>query len=181
MKQHVVVIAVGKDRVGIVDDLSAAILGTGCNIEESKMALLGGEFASILLISGEEQSIERLSNELPALGERVALSIELKNTVPLRQNAESRPYLLESVSLDTPGIVHGVTSILRREGINIEDLETETGAAPWTGAPMFVMKARIAIPAGLSVRKLRAELDELSNQQDLDIRLDPISSASADM
>jgi glycine cleavage system transcriptional repressor len=180
MKQHVILTAMGKDRVGIVDDLSAAILDTGCNIEESKMALLGGEFVSILLISGESERVGRLSGELPALGERVGLSIELRNTEPPRQNVESRPYLLESVSLDTPGIVHAVTSILRREHINIEDLETETTAAPWTGAPMFVMKARIAVPSGLSVRKLRAELDELSSSHDLDIRLDPISVASGD-
>ncbi len=180
MKEHAILTAIGKDRVGIVDDLSEVILERGCNIEESKMALLGGEFVSILLVSGEQTDIGRLVDELPKLGASVGLSIELKSTEPPHPNAEGRPYMLESISLDTPGIVHAVTTILRREGINIEDLETETAAAPWTGAPMFVMKARIAVPAGLSVRKLRAELDELSSEHDLDIRLNPISVASAD-
>ena len=180
MKEHAVLTAMGKDRVGIVDDLSQAILERGCNIEESKMALLGGEFVSILLVSGAQADVGRLIGELPKLGESIGLAIELKGTEPPHPNAESRPYLLESISLDTPGIVHAVTRILRREGVNIEDLETETAAAPWTGAPMFVMKARIAVPAGLSARRLRAELDELSSEHDLDIRLNPISVAPVD-
>jgi glycine cleavage system transcriptional repressor len=178
MKQHAVLTAMGMDRVGIVDDLSQAILDRGCNIEESRMALLGGEFVSILLVSGDDRSVSRLVGELPTVGGSLGLSIELKSTALPQQTGRNRPYLLESVSLDTPGIVHAVTSILRRENINIEDLETETSAAPWTGAPMFLMRARVAVPPAVSVKKLRAELDELSAQHDLDITFSPISAAA---
>jgi len=181
MKRHAVLTAAGRDRVGIVDDISAAILEHSCNIEESRMALLGGEFVSILLVSGENDELQRFLGELPALGKRLGLVMEQRSTEPPRVDSGERPYLIESISLDTPGIVHAVTSILRRHTINIHDLETETSSAPWTGAAMFVMKARLSIPANVSVKKLRTELDELSLEHDLDITLQAISVNPAEI
>lgn len=171
MKRFAILTAIGHDRVGIVDDLSTSILDFACNIEESRMALLGGEFVSILLISGTADDVQKLIDKLREVGTRLGLTLQLSNTEMPAVDSESRPYLLESVSLDTPGIVHAVTSVLRRHSVNIQDLETETTAAPWTGAPMFVMKARVVVPRSVSVKRLRAELDDLSMQNDLDIRL----------
>ena len=140
------------------------------------MAVLGGEFAAILLVSGEEAAVERLISDMPDLGERLGLHIELKSTGPPVRDATARPYLLESISLDTPGIVHSITGLLRKYAINIEDLETETTAAPWTGAPMFIMKARVNVPASVSLTRLRDEIAELASEQDLDIKLSPATA-----
>ena len=93
------------------------------------------------------------------------------------QAQKGRPYLLEAVSLDTPGIVHAVTAILRSHGINIEDLETDTGCAPWTGAPMFRMKAHLVVGPTVSVARLKEELFHLQQEQDLDIALKPFFGA----
>ncbi|MBT3275473.1 MAG: amino acid-binding protein [Spirochaetales bacterium] len=173
MKEHVVLTALGKDRVGIVDDITNGILESQCNLEESHMAVLGGEFAAILLASGEPETIARLIREMPALGENLDLRIELKSTSPPVRDTSARPYILESVSLDTQGIAHSITSLLKKYEINIEDLETETTSAPWTGAPMFTMKARVNIPSSIPLVRLRDEIDELASEQDLDIKLSP--------
>ena len=69
----VVLTAIGPDRVGIVDDISGAVSGAGCNIEESKMAVLGGEFAVIMLVSGPAGSVEAMTRALPALGVKLGL------------------------------------------------------------------------------------------------------------
>lgn len=135
------------------------------------MALLGGEFVSILLVSGESNRLAPLLDELPRIGSGLGLHVELRSTDSPLPDSDSRPYSLESISLDTPGILHSVTGLLRKFGVNIQDLGTETTAAPWTGAPMFVMKARLAVPKTVSVKRLRNELDELSLEHDLDIKL----------
>lgn len=145
----------------------------GGNIEESKMSVLGGEFAVIMLVSGPTESVESMGKSLPALGERLSLHVECRPTREPRAGEKGRPYLLEAVSLDTPGIVHAVTAILRGHGINIEDLETDTGCAPWTGAPMFRMKAHLVVGPAVSVAKLKEELFHLQQEQDLDIALKP--------
>jgi glycine cleavage system transcriptional repressor len=181
VKAHAILTAVGSDRVGIVDDLSALILERQCNVEESRMAVLGGEFAVILLLSGNQKDVAALVGELPERGQSLGLQITMRETAPPQTAPDARPYLLESTSLDTPGIVHSVTSLLRRHNINIDDLETDTTPAPWTGAPMFIMRARITVPAAVAVAALREELETLENEQNLDIKLAPVSPAQVEL
>ena len=52
-KNHLIFTAVGPDQVGLVEKISEFIARHGCNIEDSKMAVFCGEFALIILISGE--------------------------------------------------------------------------------------------------------------------------------
>jgi glycine cleavage system transcriptional repressor len=181
LKSHAILTAVGADRVGIVDDLTALILEGDCNVEESRMAVLGGEFAVILLLSGSREDVRALVQGLPSQEDSLGLQITMRETVPPQAGPDTRPYLLESVSLDTPGIVHSITSLLRRHGINIDDLETDTTPAPWTGAPMFVMKARVILPPSVSIPALREELEALEGEQNLDIKLAPISPPQVEL
>ena len=178
MKKHAILTALGPDRVGIVDDLTALILEAGCNVEESRMAVLGGEFAVILLLSGGQHEVGRLIEGLPARAAGLGLQAALKETAPPQPDAGSRPYLLETTSLDTPGIVHAVTSVLRRHKVNILSLETDTAAAPWTGAPMFHMRARLGVQGPIG--GLREELAELEAGTSLDIRLEAVAPEEPD-
>jgi glycine cleavage system transcriptional repressor len=171
---YAVLTAIGTDRVGIVDDISGAVSAASCNIEESKMAVLGGEFAVIMLLSGPEEKVRSLSGTLPSRGSSMGLALQCRPTREPAPARAGRPYHLEAVSLDTPGIVHAVTAVLREHGVNIEDLETETGAAPWTGAPMFRMKAHLVAGPGVSIPRLREELARLQERHDLDISMKPV-------
>ena len=56
-KQHLVITAVGPDRVGLVEQISQFLLKEGCNIEDSKMAVFCGEFTIILLVSGAPKGL----------------------------------------------------------------------------------------------------------------------------
>ena len=172
--------AVGPDRVGIVDDLSGAVTAAGGNIEESKMAVLGGEFAVIMLVSGPPAPLDSLCRSLPSLGEKLGLRVTCQNTHEPRAEEKGRPYLLKAVSLDTPGIVHSVTALLRRHAINIEDLETETAPAPWTGAPMFRLSAHLVIGPSVSIGGLKEELGRLQQEHDLDVVLKPVFAPGAE-
>ncbi len=175
-KGFAVVIAVGHDRAGIVDDISGAVSGAGCNIEESKMAVLGGEFALMMLVSGPSASVDSLAGSLPALGTTLGLRVSCHPTHEPAAEETGRPYLLKAVSLDTPGLVHAVTAVLRRHSINIQDLETQTAPAPWTGAPMFQMSAYLVVGPAVSLASLKEELLQLQQEHDLDLDLKPVFS-----
>jgi glycine cleavage system transcriptional repressor len=180
-KAYAVLSAIGADRVGIVDDLSALVSGRRGNIEESKMAVLGGEFAVMMLFSMEAEALAELSAGVAGLESALSLKIGIERTrkddAALEREAASgrgRPYSLETVSLDGRGIVHAVSAVLRTYGINIEDLETRTERAPLTGAPLFRMKADIVLGPEVVAANLRRELEELQAGQDLDIVLQPL-------
>ena len=183
-KAYAVFSAIGADRLGIVDDISGLVSEGGGNIEESKMAVLGSEFAVMMLVSMDAGALGALTartGELEALIARtgelesgLSLRIAFKRTSEGRGSERGRPYSLETVSLDGNGIVHSVSSVLRKYGINIEDLETRTERAPLTGAPLFRMKADIVLGPGVAIGALRRELEELQAAQDLDILLMPL-------
>jgi glycine cleavage system transcriptional repressor len=178
MRKYAIVTAVGSDRVGIVDDIAREILDQSCNIEESRMALLGGDFAALLLVSGEADAVESLIREAPSFGTKLALAVQARATSAPLETVDALPYLLESASFDTPGIVHSITAVLRRAGINISSMETDTAPAPWTGAPMFTVRARIAVPRSVSIAELRSDLRALEGEFNLDLTLSSAATAA---
>jgi hypothetical protein len=51
MKKYMILFSVGKDRPGIVDDVSTLLFERGANIEDSRMAARGGRFSIMTLFS----------------------------------------------------------------------------------------------------------------------------------
>ena len=174
MKSYAIITAYGTDRVGLADDISMKVLSYECNIEESKMAVLGGAFAVVVLVSGEESRVTALVHDAPSFGTELGMNVSAEKTVGHKEDAAGRPYYIETTSLDTPGIVHAVTGLLRENGINIEDMETDTARAPFTGAPMFHMRIRAVIPPSVRVQSLRERLEDIALERDLDVSISPI-------
>lgn len=163
---YAVVRAIGSDRIGIVEDITTVIERSGCNIEESKMAVLGGEFAVMMLVSGDERSVADLTGQ----SFTEDLQVEVIRTRESTAGRSGVPYLIETVSLDSPGIVHAVTELLSKERINIEELETDSTSAPFTGSPMFSMRIRVTLEGPKRAAALREALYQLAFDRDLDIR-----------
>ena len=67
-KDNLILTAVGPDQVGLVEKISQFIAQHGCNIEDSKMAVFCGEFALILLISGDAGNLLKVANAYNELG-----------------------------------------------------------------------------------------------------------------
>lgn len=174
MTEYLVLSAVGKDRPGIVSELSAAISEHSCNIDDSRMAILGGEFAIILMLSGAPASIEALKQALPTLEESIGLTILTRTTEARSAPTGERPYAIEVITMDQPGIVHLVTSFFSERQINIDSLETETYPAPHTGTPMFALSMAVFIPNHEDTDELTADFEAFCESQDLDGHLDAI-------
>ncbi len=173
-KLYAVLSTVGPDRKGMADDIANLAEEFNCNIEDSKMSVLGGEFAVIMLISGDAESIHPLIFKADELGRRFDLQINIKETTAPHKVQQGIPYMLESISMDTSGIVHSITKYLRDLSINIEELETEKSAAPLSGTPMFHMRAHIIIPSSVSLADFKDHLSVIEHEKNLDIHLKAI-------
>jgi len=173
MKKHLVVSALGKDRPGIVNQVSRVILDAGCNIEDSRMTVLGGEFALILLVSGVWNEVAKLEAQLRTLEKKLDLTLVLKSTEPRPTKHTMVPYVVDVVAMDHPGIVHDVAAFFSTREINIEDLNTWTYAAAHTGTPMFSMNMTISVPAEVNIGRLRDEFTRFCDEMNLDATLEP--------
>lgn len=167
--------AIGRDRPGIVADLAELIYECDCNLEDSRMTILGSEFAMLLLVSGRGPDVER---RLTAGCRR--LEWEKRLTVFVRPveeaPAEPRPgdgTELECtvVGVDKAGIVARVARTIADHGATITDLVSELRPEPNTGTPMYTMRVRLRVPPGGDPQALRAALEQVTAELRIELAM----------
>jgi glycine cleavage system transcriptional repressor len=173
---HLVISALGKDRPGIVNELSKAIFDLNCNISDSRMTVLGGEFAILLMIDGPWNQLTKLEDQIPELQDRLSLTITSKRTEERAAEGNLLPYGVDVVSLDHPGIVYSLARFFSEKNINIEDMTTSSYAAAHTGTSMFSVRMNIGIPADLQIAVLRDEFMDFCDSMNIDAVLEPIKT-----
>lgn len=170
---YLVITASGEDRVGIVDRLSGKIAESGCNIEESRMAVLGDQFALIMLLSGPWNALSKLEGQMETLGDQLGLAIIHKRTRQRERARPAIPYSVEVLAMDHPGIVRDLAAFFSRNGINIEELQTDTYPAPHTGTPMFSVVMAVGIHADIHIPTLRGNFLDYCDDLNLDASFEP--------
>lgn len=173
-KTFLVISALGEDHPGIVNQLSRTILDYGCNIEDSRMTVLGGEFAAMLLVEGRWNALAKVENGLPEIGRQLGMTILCKRTGERTTSKNLLPYAVDVVAMDHPGIVNSLAAFFAERAINIEDMATSTYAAAHTGTPMFSVHMTVGIPADLHIAGLREEFMDYCDGLNLDAVLEPL-------
>ena len=173
---HLILTAVGPDRVGLVEKISQFIARHGCNIEDSKMAVFCGEFAVIVLISGEVKKLSTIASDYRAIESETGLTISTKTPAARATTQAFLPYKLTASCMDHPGIVYRISNVLSSMGVNIESMETKTYAAPISGTPIFQLEADVAVPVQTNINQLRERFGEIQREENIDIELSAAKS-----
>lgn len=169
----IVMTAVGPDRPGLVNEITRLIHAAGANLEDSRMAILGGEFALLLLISGARTALDQVESQKQRV-EALGLSVVTKWTERPLASKPFLPYLLKVSGFDRPGIVHQVSELLAKLEVNVQSLESRVAFAPLSGTPMFVLEAQLQVPGQAILRQLRHELMRTCDEVDLDFSLEAL-------
>ena len=172
---RLVLTVIGRDRPGLVERLAALIADHGGNWLESRMSRLGGEFAGILrlaLPANRAADLREALTNLSTAGLSAIAREDLETPAAPHRLAE-----LELVGQDRPGIVRQIAAALAAHGVNVEELETECVSAPMSGETLFKEHARLALPPGIDLARLRAELERIAADLLVDLRLQPLDAA----
>ncbi len=177
MRSWFILSAVGRDRPGIVAELAQLVYDCDANLEDSRMSLLGNEFAAILLCSGSAADLE----ERLATGAK-RLEWENRLTVFLRPlEGEPRPpvpapgmrlFEIEAQGEDRAGIVARICRTLADHAINIADLKSASVPSP-SGASLYRMTLAAEVPAHLDPGELTKALDEIGAELGVEVLLRP--------
>jgi glycine cleavage system transcriptional repressor len=170
-RRYKVLTAVGRDRPGLVQRIAAAIHEAGANLEDSRMAILGGEFALILLFSGTSDAVGGTIERARGLETELKLRITFDDTSKGAPSAYL-PYRLRVTGIDRPGIVANVTRVLAGRAINVASLESRVQYAPLSGTPLFVLSAELQVPSEVVLSTLRRELLAVCDDENLDFTLE---------
>lgn len=139
------VTAIGRDRPGIVAAISGALHDLDGNIEDSRMAILGGHFSVMLLVhTPPEVSAAQVGERLERVRADLGLeAVAVAEVDELGHTAHTATHVLSVYGADRPGIVHEVSAALAELGVNIVNLETRLAGTP--GAPVYVMLLEVAL------------------------------------
>lgn len=160
--------ALGKDRPGIVAGVTKLLFELGCNLEDSAMTRLEGEFAMMVIFSAParvgQAQLERRVQQLCA---RTRLVCHVKALAKSETKASSTgtQHRISVYGADHPGIVYRVSALLARLGVNITDLST------YRAKSLYLMILEVERPARVSAASLERALRQLAKQIGVEITL----------
>ena len=173
MAKRWIVTALGKDRPGIVAGVAHVLYQLGCNLEDSAMTRLEGEFAIMLIFSAKSSvTSERLQKAFAALQRRRGLVAHLKALSRQESSSPKRrgkPYMISVYGSDRAGIVFRVAEALARAGVNVTDLHTHRSAGK--GPSLYLMLLEVEIPSRTSPRALERRLKTLGTSLGVSVNL----------
>jgi glycine cleavage system transcriptional repressor len=176
MKRWFLLSAMGKDRPGIVADLARLIFSCDANLEDSRMTILGTDFAMILLCSAAcEDAFDRLSVGVKRLERDHGMTILLRHLEGGPRHSVPMPgftlYRVRAAGEDKAGIVAGLCGVLAEAGVNIAELSTRSRPGPG-GSPHYEMEIAAEVPERADVDVLRRALEAEADRLVVDVTLE---------
>ena len=174
MTKRFVFTLAGSDKIGIVDRVTQIIVQYAGNVESSKMARLGGEFAMLVMVACPSDQYDSLHTKLTGLQDD-GFQVIFRQTDDVQDQSYKGwlPYKITVHGADHEGIVHNITHILSKNNINIETMDTQIIHAPMSGTPLFSMVAIVLVPPEVTFKSWRDSLDILSIESNFAIDIAP--------
>lgn len=175
MAKRWIVTAIGQDQPGIVAGVTQALYKLGCNLEDSAMTRLEGEFTIMLIFSAKTAvTAERLRRAFAPAEKKLGLSVYLK---PLSRKEATQPkargsvYRISVYGGDRPGIVYQVADYLARLKANVTDVHTHrsVGAAP----SLYLMVLEVELPGRADSASLERKLKALGKKLGVQVSVHP--------
>ena len=171
MRKQLVLTASGRDRPGVLEEVTRLIVRHQGNVETSRFQRLGGDFAMLMFVTAPEEQIERLRDVLGELHfAKFDVQTRLSEAVDTADEGATQ-CAITVLGADHLGIIHEITRYLADQGINVERMNTEVAAAPMSGTPLFSMAAVVRIPRKLSIDDLREALDFIGGELNVDAQV----------
>ncbi|MGK2878305.1 MAG: glycine cleavage system protein R [Solirubrobacterales bacterium] len=166
------VAVVGRDQPGIAAAVARALFETRANIEDSRMSILGGHFAMMLVVSLEDGvGADGLNAELEKVRSAIGLEHALAQQIE-DASSEARPaptHVLTVYGADHPGIVAAVCDALAARQVNIDDLATRVVGSEQQ--PVYTLICELTLPGSLEPAALSADLDGVAVAQGVEVSL----------
>ena len=168
--QHFALTIIGRDRPGIVSQVTEILYQRGCNIADSSCSILGGQFSMILIISNPEINSKEDFGTAFAPLEESHLSVFIRT---LKADGEKRPEMEGELCMisvygsDKPGIVYQVAKELGDRNINITDLNTKLIGKE--DRPVYVMMIEALLPQGIEIEAVEGWMADLKQKLQVDI------------
>ena len=168
-----IVSAVGRDRPGMAHALAQALFEAGCNLLDTTMTRLSGEFAMILIVSPPaELSVEQLQEKLAGLEASHGLWVSLRafsgEDTPGEEGAAR--YIVTAYGPDNTGLLARMAGAFATRRVNLTDVQTRVAS----NGGVYVMLFEVEAPPALSEDDLRAAVESAAQEIGVSATLRPL-------
>ena len=157
--------------------LAQLIYDADANLEDSRMTILGSDFAIILLCSSaRREAADDIAVGAKRLERDHGLTILFRGLEggprPSVPPPGTRSYTLNAAGEDRAGIVASICRVLADQSVNIADLATRSRPGPG-GSPHYELLMNVEVPESLDPKVLREALDAEADRLVIDVALMP--------
>ena len=167
---------IGRDRPGIVSQVTEILFNLGCNIADSSCSILGGQFAMILILAHPDYTDRESFGDVFAPLEESELSVFLRTLKPggeIHPEINGEICMISVYGSDKPGIVFQVSRELGDRKINITDLNTKLIGTE--DRPVYVMMLEAILPEDMTSEDVEKSMNLLKEKLQVDISVRPIT------
>ena len=163
----------GRERPGMVAAVTRVLYDNGCNIRDSTMTILGGEFVMLLIADlPESMTTANLDQVLQDAQRRFDLAIFIKRLseeeIHYREIPGAQNWRVTIYGGDRKGIVYHIASLMARKGVSITEMKTK-GIGRHEGAGLVIMK--IAAPADLELESFKEQINQIAERFGVDVSI----------
>jgi glycine cleavage system transcriptional repressor len=168
-----IVSAVGRDRPGMAHALAQALFEANCNLEDTTMTRLSGEFAMILIVSPPAAlSIEALQQKLSTLESSHGLWVSLRDIgdePPQSEKSQAR-FIVTAYGPDNTGLLARMARAFSEQNVNLTDVQTRVAS----NGGVYIMLFEVEAPPTLSEPDLRAAIESAASEIGVSATLRPL-------
>lgn len=170
-KDLLVITVLGRDREGLVAEITEGIATANANIVDIEQNVIHGLFSMFMLIdiSNSNSGFGKICADLLRVGKRLNLEISITPFGEYRKDNSAEEKSLQAITImgvDKPGIVAGVSKSLYEVGINIERIRMIARGE-------LIAMEMIVNSKGINISDLRQEMHRVGESIGVDIIVQP--------
>lgn len=157
--QAMVLSIIGKDRPGLIKEISQCVTQANGNWLQSRFCHLSGQFAGfveVMLPLDQHEALVKACQDIESLNITLA---------PAELSTTERTQTLNIVVTgnDRQGIVSDISQTLSNMNVSIEEMETTCTSAPNWGSPIFTTKMFLACQQETDIDEVKEALEQITD------------------
>jgi len=174
MQSRYIMTAFGKDRPGIVADVTHLLYENNCNLEDTSMSMLADEFTiNLLFSSNNDDIVSTLLEKCRDLEQQKNISAFIRplkeRRLPSQGNFSTCTLHVEG--MDQAGIVFKISQFLSANSLNIVDLKSTMKVTPESGTALYLMDIHIQVPKSTSTKAFEEGLNIVAEELNVEITI----------
>ena len=164
----------GNNTPGLLPEITRAIKECGCSISENRTNVFGKEISITMLLNGNWDAIAKIEGGIDRIKSRYDIDIISKRTGVSTVDKDMMPYAIDIVTYDHIGIVNDIVEFIVRNDLEIQEIQTNTYNASYTGTRMFSMHMIINVPIDFPIATMRGDFMDFCDRLNLDAIMEPV-------